>query len=134
MNEKKYSEENEKKYSEEVLEKARYRFYQLYWMILHGYTLQDLMTSMAGYAKEVLEIVQGDPDAEKEAMKTISDPQLLFQEWQEEYGFGCDIWSCFGEFLDMDDAELRESGVYEEHQMTLDLYAAEIQKEEAAEE
>ena len=59
------------------------------WLMSHGYTLEDLVTAVLEYREE----------ADGQA-----DPKDLFREWELESGFGREIWPCFEEFQDADEA------------------------------
>ena len=59
-----------------------YRNYQLDWMMTHGHSLDELVRELSGYLED-------------------TDEPLLesFWIWEQESGFGGEIWACFPEFL-----------------------------------
>ena len=64
------------------VKRIAYEKYKLDWLMKHGYTLTDLMSEL-------------------ESIRDDTDPiNLLFVFWEEEYGFGSEIWVCFDEFID----------------------------------
>lgn len=65
-----------------------YEKFQLQWMIDHGHSLHELL--------EELERAQYD-DPENDAR--ISTPITeLFREWEQDRGFGSEIWPCEAEY------------------------------------
>ena len=62
----------------------KYEQYKLQWMLDHGYTLKDLIAELEKLRQE------SDPDMNLES---------LFKDWEFGYGFGSEIWPCFGEYL-----------------------------------
>ena len=70
-------------------EKA-HEMYKLWWMLIHGHTLTELM-------QELKEVQYFDPE-DSDQISTPADE--LFLQWEEEYGFGGAMWPCLGEFLE----------------------------------
>lgn len=62
----------------------KYEQYKLQWMLDHGYTLKDLIAELEKLRQE------SDPDMNLES---------LFKDWEFGYGFGSEVWPCFGEYL-----------------------------------
>lgn len=70
----------------ETFRRECYRRYQLDWMMSHGHSVDDL-----GIA--VLKGIGGGPvDENREADE--------FAIWEQDIGFGGEIWACYEEFLD----------------------------------
>lgn len=71
-----------------------YKDYQLEWMIAHGYSLNDLMMALTDFQNS-------DSDAD-----TLTLPvSELFQRWEQDVGFGSEIWSCEAEWNDSEGRE-----------------------------
>lgn len=67
------------------IRKEAYRRYQLDWMAQHGHSAADLGTAL-------LRNLDGGPvDPGREADE--------FAIWEQDAGFGGEIWACFDEFL-----------------------------------
>lgn len=83
------------------IKKIAYEKYKLDWMLHHGYTLTDLMNEL-------------------ESLRDDTDPiNLLFIFWEEEYGFGSEIWVCYQEFLDneyLDEGYMKQLLTWEEYE------------------
>lgn len=62
-----------------------YEKFKLEWMIAHGYNLSDLIS-------ELQKILYED-DFEM-------DLKELFEIWENDYGFGCEIYPCYEEWLE----------------------------------
>lgn len=84
--------ENERKsyIRDGVTKKPSYEEYQLQWMIDHGYSLNNLMT-------ELTQLQYDDPDDKERISTPISD---LYNEWEQDVGFGSEIWACEAEWED----------------------------------
>lgn len=63
-----------------------YKFFQLLWMQLHGYSVQDLISQLEAVRQDLF-----DEDA---------SIQTVFEHWEDNVGFGGEIWPCFEEYLD----------------------------------
>ena len=59
-------------------------------MLVHGYTLRDLIHELDELRKE------SDPDMTLES---------IFADWEFEYDFGSEIWPCFDEYMDCEGKE-----------------------------
>lgn len=72
-------------YSDEELAQLRIKYekFKLQWMIDHGYTLESLVASLAADLED-----SGEPLWE------------TYQTWENETGFGSEIWPCFDEWLE----------------------------------
>ena len=101
-------------------ELARYELFKLHWMVSNGYTLTELTRSMAEYRAEMAEEMADDPSG-----LDMLDCNL-FAMWQEERGFGGNIWPCLDEFLAVDDPQLAGSPLYAENGLFLRTAAAKI--------
>ena len=67
-----------------------YERFQLQWMIDHGHSLRELM-------EELQSLQYDDP----EDSDRISTPvKELFEEWEQDRGFGSEIWPCEDEYKD----------------------------------
>ena len=71
----------------------KYDEYQLQWMLEHGHSLREIINGMADVAK----------DADSET--TI---QEIFSVWEQEVGFGGELWACEPEWADNEGDELTE--------------------------
>lgn len=60
--------------------------FKLIWMQMHGYSMQDLINQ--------LEAARQDLFDEEASMQTV------FEHWEDNVGFGGEIWPCFDEYLD----------------------------------
>lgn len=81
--------------------RARYELFKMLWLMSHGYTLKDLVCAVLRYRAECAEEMKDDPDG-----LDVLD-QNIFADWECEIGFdGAQIWPCFEEFLEDDDAEI----------------------------
>lgn len=58
--------------------------FKLQWMLDHGHTLQELFCGMDALSRDY------------EDLKSI---QELFIEWEQNCGFGSEIWPCYEEWL-----------------------------------
>ena len=66
-----------------------YEKFRLQWMLDHGHSLRELM-------EELQSLQYDDP----EDSDRISTPiQELFQEWEQDRGFGSEIWPCEAEWV-----------------------------------
>ena len=74
--------------SEAEIKMARkaYEGFQLIWMQTHGYSMQDLISQLEAVRQDLL-----DEDA---------SIQTVFEYWEDNVGFGGEIWPCFDEYLD----------------------------------
>lgn len=67
-----------------------YEKFRLQWMLDHGHSLRELM-------EELQSLQYDDP----EDSDRISTPiQELFQEWEQDRGFGSEIWPCEAEWAE----------------------------------
>ena len=67
-----------------------YEKFRLQWMLDHGHSLRELT--------EGLQSLQYD---DPEDSDRISTPiQELFQEWEQDRGFGSEIWPCEAEWTE----------------------------------
>lgn len=66
----------------------RYERFQLQWMIDHGYSLSDLM-------RELQALQYDDPEDSDRISTPITE---LFEEWEQDVGFGSEIWPCEAEW------------------------------------
>lgn len=69
------------------VEKIAYRRFQMYWMLVHDYTLQDIFEV---FLESAAEIISNDRSVR----------ELTLENSLEEYGFGGDLYPCMDEFLD----------------------------------
>ena len=67
-----------------------YDTFKLKWMLNHGYTLRDMINSLAQYIAE---------DSEEYDQDDITQ---LFDEWELDIGFNDEIYPCFHEWLHND--------------------------------
>lgn len=67
------------------IKKIAYEKYKLNWLLGHGYTLTDLMREL---------------DVIKEEEEDNDSIGLLFDFWEDNRGFGSEIWVCYQEFID----------------------------------
>lgn len=67
-----------------------YQKYKLQWMIDHGYSLEDLIS-------ELTRLQYDDPEDSDRISSPVSE---LFDEWEEDCGFGSEIWACEEEWQD----------------------------------
>lgn len=104
-------------------EQARYELFKLFWMINHSYTVKDLVTSVLTYRTECAEEMADDPDG-----LDVLDNNV-FADWESEHGFDGSVWPCIDEFLDSDDAILRESGFYDEHRLSLEILTKRLKRD-----
>jgi len=74
--------------SEQEAQAARkaYEYFKLMWMQSHGYSLDDLMSQLEKVRRDLY-----DEDASF---------QTIYEYWEDEVGFGGEIWPCFDEFVD----------------------------------
>lgn len=63
-----------------------YEYFKLMWMQEHGYSLEDLIGQLESARQDLL-----DEDA---------SIQTVYEHWEDNIGFGGEIWPCFEEFLD----------------------------------
>ena len=63
-----------------------YEEFKLIWMQMHGYSMQDLISQLEAVRQDLL-----DEDA---------SIQTVFEYWEDNVGFGGEIWPCFDEYLD----------------------------------
>lgn len=63
-----------------------YETSKLVWMDEHGYSLEDLISQLENVRQDLL-----DEDA---------SIQTVYEHWEDNVGFGGEIWPCFEEFLD----------------------------------
>lgn len=65
-----------------------YQSFKLRWMLDHGYTLSDLM-------RELQEFQYSDPEDSDRISTPVTE---LFEEWEQDRGFGGEIWPCEAEY------------------------------------
>ena len=75
-----------------------HEMYKLWWMVEHGHTLTELM-------QELKEVQYFDPDDTCQISTPVDE---LFLQWEEEYGFGGELWPCLGEFLENEYQEAQQ--------------------------
>ncbi len=68
----------------------KYEKSKLQWMLDHDYTLADLM-------RELTELQFADPEDSAQISMPVSE---LFAQWENDVGFGSEIWPCFKEWID----------------------------------
>lgn len=68
------------------IKKKAYEKYKLWWMINHEFTLKNLVDQIQSCVEE-----DGNKNINLES---------AFINWEDEYGFGGEIWACYDEFLD----------------------------------
>ena len=74
---------------------TEYQKYQLEWMLVHGYSLQDLVSALTMY--------QYDDPEDSDRISTPIDE--LFDEWEQDVGFGSEIWACEDEWRECEFSE-----------------------------
>lgn len=74
---------------------TRYQEYQLRWMLDHGYSLQDVIQGLT-------ELQFDDPEDSDQISTPVSE---LFDEWEQDIGFGSEIWACEDEWNETEGAE-----------------------------
>lgn len=67
------------------IKKIAYEKYKLNWLMEHGYTLADIIREL---------------DVIKEDEEDNDSIELLFDFWEDNYGFSSEIWACYQEFID----------------------------------
>ena len=80
----------------EKQDRADYELFKLRWMGVNGYTVEDLASALLDYRAEKAAEAEDNPDD----MDYLDNK--LFDEWEEERGFGGNIWPCYEEFLQED--------------------------------
>ena len=73
-------------------EEQVYENYKLFWMLTHGHTLSELVSELA-------KIQYADPEDSDQISTPVKE---LFEQWEQDAGFGSEIWPCFNEFMDSD--------------------------------
>lgn len=68
---------------------------QLDWMIEHGHSLQELIQELTEYQFD-------DPEDSDRISSPISE---IFTNWEQDVGFGSEIWACRAEWEDADSQE-----------------------------
>lgn len=74
-------------------EEYEHERYKLYWMLAHGFTLNDLVGHLQLMINEDLD-----------GSDVPTSLQSLFEDWEFGVGFNGEIWPCFEEYMD----ELRD--------------------------
>lgn len=83
-----------------------YERYQLQWMIDHGHTLRELIG-------ELQDMQYDDPEDSDRISTPISE---LFDEWEEDRGFGSEIYACEREWRENEGMKGEsEHGHHESH-------------------
>ena len=72
------------------IKKIAYEKYKLDWLMNHGYTLTDLINEL---------------DVVKEDEEDNDSIGLLFSFWEDNCGFGSEIWVCYQEFINNEYAD-----------------------------
>ena len=65
-----------------------YKLYQLDWMRTHGYAIEDIIEELETINQECRNCVNTEEYS----------PKNLYKEFEEESGFGGNLWVCFDEF------------------------------------
>lgn len=65
-----------------------YEKFQLQWMIDHGHSLRELM-------EELQSLQYDDPEDSDQISTPITE---LFERWEQDRGFGSEIWPCEAEY------------------------------------
>lgn len=65
-----------------------YEMFQLQWMIDHGHSLRELM-------EELQSLQYDDPEGSDQISTPITE---LFERWEQDRGFGSEIWPCEAEY------------------------------------
>ncbi len=79
---------------------TNYEKYQLLWMLDHGHSLDELV-------RELHEMQCEDPEDSDRTSTPISE---LFSEWEQDRGFGGELWACEAEW---EENEGRDSRIEE---------------------
>lgn len=72
-----------------------YEAYQLCWMLEHGYSLANLI-------QELTDCQFADPEDSDAISRPVSE---IFENWEQDLGFGSEIWACEREFNEVEGAE-----------------------------
>lgn len=71
-----------------------YQEYQLHWMLEHGYSLQDVIQALT-------QLQYDDPEDSDRISTPVSQ---LYDEWEQDIGFGSEIWACEAEWRETESA------------------------------
>jgi len=87
--------------TEEQMKKRLYELYQLDWMMIHGYSLTDLMDSMTTIPEyhdgNISDYYEHEEDTESAGMR--ADIKGIFKSWEfDSDAFHGECWACFNEF------------------------------------
>lgn len=77
---------------------SEYEKYQLEWMLAHGHSLRELID-------ELTELQYDDPEDSDQISTPVAD---LFARWEQDRGFGSEIWACEAEWEAAEGKELKE--------------------------
>lgn len=81
---------------------SEYEKYQLQWMLAHGHSLRELIS-------ELTKLQCGDPEDSDQISTPVAD---LFAQWEQDCGFGSEIWACEAEWEDAESKEPKEGPHY----------------------
>lgn len=77
---------------------TEYEKYQLQWMLAHGHSLRELIDGLT-------EFQYGDPEDSDRISTPVAD---LFAQWEQDCGFGSEIWACEAEWKDAEGKEPKD--------------------------
>ena len=80
-----------------------YEKFQLQWMIDHGHSLRELM-------EELQSLQYDDPEDSDQISTPITE---LFERWEQDRGFGSEIWPCEAEYESREKVERYLDELYE---------------------
>ena len=80
-----------------------YETFQLQWMIDHGHSLHELMEELQSRQYD-------DPEDSDQISTPITE---LFERWEQDRGFGSEIWPCEAEYESREKVERYLDELYE---------------------
>lgn len=84
---------------------TKYQKYQLQWMIDHDHSLDELIG-------ELTDLQYSDPEDSDMISQPVSD---LFDEWNQDCGFGGELWACEAEWNECESRETNSAVVDAEY-------------------
>lgn len=110
---------------EEFVQRARYELFKLYWLMSHGYSLQDLLAGLMELQKEAVD--------DTDSLEELQDPKQLMFLWEQDAGFDGELYPSFEEFLETDDKFMAENTMlYADYAKFISTVAKRLYREDKA--
>lgn len=110
---------------------AKYELFKLFWMMMNGYTVTELINSVLTYRSELLADAADDTADIKHLQEQAQEiDTTLPSEWESERGFGDNIWPCFAEFMNSDIRNINNNTtLFQDFELFLDIVSKKLRNQ-----